>query len=367
MQFKALYSLFFLTFFMPQLCEAGIPAVIEDYLQNNAQEIRRGLPANYAPHELILIAERIAEILIHRHKSSFDLSNKYDDLKSELTRDILTHVFPFYEQGDSASIAKNAVIQKILTDFSGDLVGDLMRIKFENLVLPLKVSASPSSVLIKILGAPLKLKVEPPLSDPKTCFWLRFDPIAAQATLEWLGTLESACPIPAKRQGEFLLSLAQALAKSMGATKIKLQDEARVLCDKDQTTANLHILRTFQNKVGFYEQSGYKPKDPQIEKIMARQRQALRALKLSELNTLILSYKSKKGISELKQAFEAQQVKFNESKEANDTVASFMSWLWQENCADYNKVYKLIFQELPLLDPQIREVVPELVLDLLAK
>lgn len=345
-----------------QLVLADIPPSIEAYLTKNAPNIRKSLPASYAAVELITMAQRMAELLIKRYKNILNLKVKQSEVHDEITKHIL---FKIFTQPDiSINITDNLLIDKLLKSFSGNIIGNILRINYENISVPLVVSVHPNFISLKVLGAPVKLDVEPPVSDPKSCFWLRYDLTNYQATLEWLGTMESACPITAEKQGEFLLSLAESLARTMEAKQIKLQDEARILCEKNQLTAKFHTLRIFQNKPNWYVAHGFKPKNKEMELLMASERQFLLDLKLSRIKELLKVHESKKNLASSLSVYKEQELKFAQSKQASDSFADFMSWLWESDCEAYLKVYKLLYKEMPIISPALSDVVPELAKDL---
>lgn len=355
---RILYLLAF--FIFSTLAFATIPPQIDTYLNKNAQNIRGSLPLSYGAPELIILAQRMAELLIKRYQNIIDPLVKQEELHKELTTYILFDIFPRKQSTDSEDIAHNSYIKKLLEKFSGNIIGNVLRINYKNISIPLSVSAHPNSISFKILGAPVKLDVEPAVSDSKSCFWLRIDPPKNEATLEWLGTLESACPIIVEKQGEFLLFLAEVLAKTMEAKQIKLQDEAQVLCERNQLTTKFHTLRVFQNKSNWYVDHGYKPKDKEIDLLMTLERQFLRNLTLSNINKTLDDRKSQKNISLLFSVFKEQQLNYAHSRKASDNFADFMSWLWETNCEDYIKVYNLIFKTPGIINGELADVIPEL-------
>lgn len=342
---------------------ADIIPEIKNYLFKNTVKIKEGLPIELTAEEMVTLAYNITDNLLKRYNKHLKDINRLES-RQELAKFILINVLSNYADNRLENLLRDEeAVQKIINKYSGALKGDMIRIKYKNYDLPLKVLFRGDKLVFKLIGTSL------PLNDAienKTCLIVAFDPQKNTLEIEWIGTLTSACPIPVDaKAGDFLLSLGEDLGKTLGATQIKLEDQSRILCDRNQKLVDLRTLRIFQNKQGWYQSKGYKPaKDKFLERLNI-QWEGLRALKLSEVKSKLSSLESS-----LQQKLEnelnifVKQLKSFSTENQSDLLADFMNWLWERNCEAYTHIYSLIFDHYFFGKPLTRTIQPKLVKDL---
>lgn len=77
-------------------------------------------------------------------------------------------------------------------------------------------------------------------------------------SITWVGTKNAICPLPAKPNlGNYLLNLAESLAKAKGMSAIKLNDASWVTAKPSNITVSLKNLYTFRCGQTWYNAHGY--------------------------------------------------------------------------------------------------------------
>ena len=333
-----------------------IPPKILEYLTSSRHQIRKVLLRPFEKHEFELISQRMAEKLIIRYASEINnLPNKKEALQKELTKYISTIILTLDEKSDlSSKNLKNLenledkninkdllqVAEKITQKYPGKLTGNILRINYQGSSLPLDITVRPKNILIRLYGAPLSL-LKGAHGWLDECLNLKIDKNTPSSFIDWIGTMESACPLPVSTaQGDFLLKLAEDISALL-VKRIDLVDQSRMLCQKILAPSDLRLLRIFQNKDGWYQSRGYTLSDPLSQHTIKERTKSLHAITLVELDHVI---NTKKPSFETK-LFRAKKLEYQLKFPTPPTpylFAHFMAWLWENDCAAYSKLLILL-------------------------
>jgi hypothetical protein len=175
-----------------------------------------------------------------------------------------------------------------------------------------------------------------------TCLGLRFELKNGNQIAGYIASIttkvfneEMGCKIPPTKGGSWLVMLAIAIGKSVGADYLYLYDMSAVYCEFQQT--NLRILRAFQGKFSpWYSDFGFSaPNQEDLRTAMER----LNRMKLSDvIFQLSTDYTLKNNKTFL------SLLSWNE-EQPNVTLGEVMSQTFTKDCKQYLKIYKLLFED----------------------
>jgi hypothetical protein len=254
------------------------------------------------------------------------------------------------------STAMEEELGKILAAFHGQFRGDSLELSFfcENhyFLFPFTiVEMGKKQYEMQLKGVPIQQSGRTLNSDPR-CLALDLDLDTPTANLGWIGTQESACPIPGKKGGECLLNLAEAVAKAAGKKSVSLIDASDIKCPINRQQTNLGRLKLYQTGHTWYAQKGYVSDDePTYEK-------SIHEFRKYPLDALL---KNLTQITPRKDTAHSRQILARESEEflapkKGDTVSDFMAWLWKKDCSAYMDVDTFITS--PFMDLEFAQKVP---------
>jgi len=142
----------------------------------------------------------------------------------------------------------------------------------------------------------------------------------------------SQCPLPESGQGNYVLDFVDAMSNTLLLSETTLQDASVFSCDKNFKSTPLTFLRTMQKGQGWYESRGYQPRNYEEYK---NNYERIRNYNLNDIvGTLKHSEHSKLAplLSEFKSA-----------QPSSNTLSTFMSWLWNKDCAQYIEIQEFLF------------------------
>lgn len=229
----------------------------------------------------------------------------------------------------------------------------LMQLRYKNTTLPLSLTITrDKEIKIKLYGIPLV----PGQRD--YCFEGEYTMESSSLNINWIGTAETICPIQAEQKGNFILELAEAIARALKKEEITLWDASRVYCPNNQKTNDLGILKLFQQGKTWYESKGYSYKEKYRDKYRT-QVNALRQYLLINLENSImpafyrlkedLINKSSENIKKYSAHFEKfapiliEKLNNFKNEKGQKFLSDFMAWLYQQNCALYSEILDLLF------------------------
>ena len=171
---------------------------------------------------------------MHKFQEEIPLKTK-DDFRKELLE--------FINNNTNFFIVTLMPVKDLMKAFNGNLLGNILRIKYNGIDVPL-------SLKFDVKDKKITVKLEGP-SDTNgvdDCILLSVHLGQSSAFLHYLST-QAACPIPsANRNSAFLLGLVDDIAKTMGAKKVEMEDGSSMLCTKNQKSINFRVLRIFQTQ-----------------------------------------------------------------------------------------------------------------------
>jgi hypothetical protein len=347
--------------FLASQVNAEIPEVIRTYLEDNIKEMLMGLPKNYTAAQYELISLQVAEKLLFLIEEPVlgggDLAQVKQEIKEFVLRKIIDrekdNKGPDLTYGQKNLIKiKDKVAEIIMKKFMGKSSDkNELQIKYEDLEIPLEFKIQNDSIYLRLKGIPLenleqKFGVSGAL-PVSYCLSLEFKPdktgesYAKMASIHWLGSFASACPIPSgKGQGNFLLGLGEKLAMAVELEKINMIDQSKIYCKNNKQMMDFRLLRILQNKTPWYQTRGYQPSNTESENDNKNKWQSLT---ISEVKNFIIEHPNQLDKKERDAAmiFNIKQPIFN-AHNTSDKVADFMAYLWSENCAEYSSVMPVI-------------------------
>jgi hypothetical protein len=362
---------FFLLIFSVKFLNADLPPDMQAYLTEKIPFIIEFLPVQFSKSQTDITLHRLQDLLIQKfHKSiahdpSFKASELYAYLQKSFTDKVVESAVKIDPEaaklleGQSEGRLDKKKISLLINSYSGQKKDNFINLKYHNLILPLALTKYPGNLFaIRLLGLPLVSRKEADFSA--ICLDLEINPIKNSAHIEWLNSAYTACPIAGEHQGKLLLALAEDIATAMQLEKISLLDNSKVLCQENNTKVNLKILKIFQTGRSWYESNGYMPDTEEKRKKYRSQVDKFINYKISDLTRELDQVEQSKiakailkanSLSELEyinnfienRIFFHQKLSKFRAAYNDDLFSKFMSWLYNDSCADYQKIYDFIF------------------------
>jgi hypothetical protein len=334
---------------------AEIPEIIKTYLDKNKTRIEKWTKTQEATsQEQSAVSVIIADALIRRYKAALDPRQEINDAKKELAayihRMYLSRDQTIHENTHGSLSAINELIAHFNGSINYKLAEGLARINYHGHTLPLQINTKDDgTVLIKLKGINMPLDNLAPRSSSfyDDCLELVVNLQEKTANLEWIGSVETICPIPdVDQKGNYLVKLAEDLAKNLGAQTMHLEDLSRISCAKNQSTTPFRLLRIFLDKPSWYQTHNYEPVDGKTASSLMAEYHSIRALKLSEMMDEL---KSLAGENRAKIDEIITSVEDFKSNNNGNLAADFLAWLWEKNCEQYQNVIEIIMTDTNLL------------------
>lgn len=197
-----------------------------------------------------------------------------------------------------------------------------------------------------------------------SCLSLVFQSQGKSPYIHWLNSSYTACPIPKEKTGTYLLGLAEELARRLGEKELMLEDGSTIRCKKNDWQSRLDVLRIFQRGDSWYGSHGYRDIDEPTDKAamnnlrflpLSAVKAGLNGLDLNRIKRDLYYYaedlfelmnidRDLKVFGDLKPKFNRAVAKFSKAqKTRNSSLGQFFSWLWEEDCALYDELSRLLF------------------------
>jgi hypothetical protein len=238
-----------------------------------------------------------------------------------------------------------AEIQQLLAAFKGQMRGGTIDLNFPCgdgiYELPFAFESKYGTIELKLVGIGIpRNKDERPFDI--SCLEIELPPDAKETKVTWLGTQNTACPVPRERAGECLLGVAEKMSKAMGRLTITLQDKSEVKCPSNKKLADFARLKIYQEGQGWYHKHGY------ISSIDEAKYQAqlnlFKKYKLALFSKQLGAFEPRAEEAKIIRKAIAKLDKYPQAKEKGATVANFMRWLWQTDCPTYLKLDAFLFE-----------------------
>ncbi len=299
------------------------------------------------PAQLRLMLERYADLLT---VSSFteEMQVSRTELLDYLVRLFIVQDVAEAEQKKAKEdvlrkdIAQDA--KKLMDTFHGRVRGGVLHLHMEChgqvYELPLSISTSQIKNAWDLILYGVYVPQSGDVIRETRCLSLFLAPSEDASVLEWIGTKDSACSVPANKAGACLLDFAEKAVKATGRSRLMVSDGSKITCaiNKDQTP--LWQLKIYQTGQTWYESKGYRYIDEGPEKRVEAVKEA-RRYTITELIDNLKSLQASDEKEHVRALMSQFLPKFRELQR-HDTVAEFMSWLWIENCAAYSAINDFI-------------------------
>lgn len=259
----------------------------------------------------------------------------------------------------------------LLERFAGNPRGDIVDLNFtcggHRYELPFDVIDDEDSLRLTLYGVEVPQEPAGLLSNEELlstgreghsdeCLAVSFDYDTKGAEVLSLASKKAACPLPAAKGGECLLSIAESISRALGSDKLELVDDSTFKCRTNKEVADYRKLMTFQEGRGWYEKHGFQPdfRDYDDNEGTAKS-EAERVAELSANLRAFVNYRLSSLLNNVKRipqnSFSKPDAKnlFIQKAEPylalhkEGTAAQFMSWLWKEDCVSYIEIDKYVF------------------------
>lgn len=300
----------------------------------------------YSDEQINIIKEAYKKILERKFKESImhTPSYKTSDI-DEAFADVIKPYRKSLSDREPSDVIKEAMndgaIRALLNAYENEIIGDVIVIKYGNYSIPLTMTREPyaDSFQLNVVGL------------PGTCLTLKVSSRQKVVSIEWLGVLETACPLDNK--GSAVLTLAEDLAKSMKMSMITLQDASSIWCEAGTEKTAFFPLRLMQTGKGWYESKGYfhvvpaerETYDDEVKQFLAYQLKNL----FAELNDHRLISEVKKQRPQtywndvIRDAKEEIKAYLSDKPEA--LFREFMIEVFVKDCALYNSFSHLFLND----------------------
>lgn len=330
--------------------EAKLPREVRDFLTSQ-QGVFESVMSKLDSEQYALILERYQDRLL---ESRIFQSIKID--RNDLA-DFMRERFAFRtisprgrkkdELGDTlvdqALLEKR--IAKLIAAFNGKQRDNILDLEFvcgdSKMRFPFEVFSGYEPIEFRIfgIGIPNSIRDRP---VENSCLVLEIPAHDTESAISWIGTRETACPIPANRAGECLLSVAEKMSQALKMKTVTLRDEAEVLCKDNRKPVNFARLKIYQEGESWYQRLGYMPKNI---KAYEEQLSGFRNYPFAKLKDAFASHNPKSGDAKFIKTLGGRFDAFLILKKTEPTTSEFMTWLWDADCATYQRLDAFLFEK----------------------
>lgn len=244
---------------------ARIPEVLRTHLNMLRSQPYSNMPREFRKEQIDLIVDKLRD---HLEDTFKELIKKTADYDSD---ELLNELKSIYRPPDNPEIASpsaqvkealETILYPLIVRYKGKTIGDTLFINYKGYWIPLTISvdANPFTEKTKI-----QITIEGYALKSDDCARLEINPIKKTARLNWLQTQGVICPIPKGKEGTFLLSLVENIAKTMRLKSIFLQDHSEIQCKENSKRIQFQLLRLIQTAKGWYESKGYRHRYPEFQ------------------------------------------------------------------------------------------------------
>ena len=355
-----------LLFLFSNIVFATIPKQFEDHINDNLTLLNTIQYKKYTKPQKDLIIDNFIDGMAEKYQiKDFNLTEVqnliYSKIKTQKKENYLPVVNPDYLN----------FLKDLIKDSNLEFHENILTISYQGLDIPFFAKSDFGINRLSLDGI---------FQD--SCLSLSFENKAM--TIGYLGSALKACPIPrGPGSGTFLLKLAEEVAKKLKMQKISLSDKSKVKCSKNNKEVSLKLLKYFQKGKSWYGSHGYLPEhknlveyEKEIEELrnypISSIEKLFNTIAMSDLEQIKNEEKSNTTTSYQKSIIDKYYDKFFSLKEEFDkqvtnykiqnsidkeevTLATFFSWLWNEDCESYGKLIDLIFPGHEITKVDLRE------------
>lgn len=350
--------LIFLPVFLFKSLHAEIPFPLLGFLTNEMPSLEKYIPNDYSNKQIDLLIKRLTDLLVAKFQkeiavtASFRVSELFEYLQK-----MIKNIKIVEDNGMAKNWRHQKELDLLKLKYSGKIRGDLIDLTYNNFILPMRIIENendPNKLRLILAGVPM-----PREYLKANCLELTIDLFLRTLEIEWLGSAWTACPLPDKQAGTFLLNFAEDVANALHMEKIELIDESKIICPENQAEINFLTLRIFQGKEGWYASKKYFPttneamdtsiftssrlSDLLKELAILDQEQIDNLIKKNLTNKFRLNYYNNYNKN---RKFLLNQIRNYQDSNDSDRVADFMNWLYTVSCAKYDQAYNFLFPKI---------------------
>lgn len=323
----------------------ALPEEVIALVQERKNDFKRILKSS-SDEQGRLILERWTDLLL-RSRFTLDMQIARDELL-----DYLKQQFPLKEAQESKrkkgkkreelSETAEEMIAALIKAFDGSFRGAYLDLNFEcdgnRYAFPFELEDVGGDLNLVMRGITVPESREARRGESR-CFDLVLNRSPYPSLLEWISAVDAACPLPANRAGSCLLDVAERIARAAGRRILRLDDAAIIRCTIDRRRANLRRLRMYQSQPGWYQSRGFVLQRDLGEEEADQEK--FRNYRLDRLITDFNGLKKSEEVSAVRRVLKKRAPEF-QALQKDATIAQFMTWLWEKDCASYTALDAVI-------------------------